>query len=204
MLMLVLRRKLLEYRQAAQDGTWSASAQFCHFGSRFDDLNTQTLGIIGGGGIGQALARMAQGIGMSVMFAERQNAQKIRDGYTSFDEVLNKADILSLHAPLNDQTHQMINAKTLAMMKPTAILINTGRGGLIDESDLLNALDTGTIAAAGLDVLGVEPPPKDHPLLAYKRDNLLITPHCAWLGNNSLARIVEILHGKIEQAVNTA
>lgn len=201
MLMLALRRKLLEYHQAAQDGTWSKSAQFCHFGRPFDDLNTQTLGIIGGGGIGQALARMAQGIGMNVLFAERQNAPEIRDGYASFDEVLNRADILSLHAPLNEKTHQMINAKTLAMMKPTTILINTGRGGLINETDLLSALNTGAIAAAGLDVLSVEPPPKSHPLLTYSHDNLLITPHSAWLGSNSLARIVQILHGKIEQAV---
>ena len=202
MLMLVLRRRLFEYQRAAQDGTWSASPLFCHFGTPFDDLGAQTLGLIGSGGIGQALARMAQGLGMNVLFAERRSATKIRTGYTDFETVLATADVLSLHAPLNAETAQMINADALARMKETAILINTGRGGLVDEAALVQALEQGRIAAAGLDVLGTEPPPKDHPLLKYRGDNLLLTPHSAWIGNDSLARIVQILHGKIEAAMS--
>ena len=201
MLMLALRRRLSEYHRAARDGSWSASPLYCHFGSSFDDLGGQILGLVGVGGIAQALARMARGLGMEVLLAERRNAQKIRPGYTAFDQVLERADVLSLHAPLNSETAQMINPDTLALMKSTAIVINTGRGGLIDEAALLSALENGEIAAAGLDVLSTEPPPLDHPLLQYSGDNLLVTPHSAWIGRHSLARIVQILHGKIEAAM---
>ena len=136
------------------------------------------------------------------MFAERRDAVKVRAGYTDFFNVLEMADVLSLHIPLNAETAQIINVDTLERMKSRAILINTGRGGLVDEQALLSALQTGKIAAAGLDVLSEEPPARNHPLLTYKGDNLLITPHSAWLGSESLRRIVTILHCKIEEAVD--
>ena len=200
MMMLVLRRRLVEYTQAVHTGQWSRSPLFCHLGSAFDDLHSQTLGLVGYGGIAQSLERMATGLGMTVLRAERPHATTIRAGYTAFAQVLRQAQVVSLHCPLTRETRHLINADTLALMSPQSILINTGRGGLIDEKALLQALKQGHLAA-GLDVLSIEPPPADHPMLQYRGDNLLITPHSAWLGQASLHRLVNLLADKITAAV---
>lgn len=198
MLMLALRRNLLAYRQSVAAGEWQQSSQFCLMQHPVQDLAGSTLGIIGKGSLGESVARLARAFGMNVLFAERKHARQLRVGYTPFDEVLQSADIVSLHCPLTDTTRQLIGARELAQMKPGAILINTARGGLVDAQALADALATRSIAGAGIDVLEQEPPPAQHPLLQPGLPNLIVTPHCAWLGSGALAALAEQLTGNIE------
>lgn len=198
MLMLALRRNLQAYRQSVAAGEWQQSSQFCLMQHPVQDLAGSTLGIIGKGSLGESVARLARAFGMNVLFAERKHARQLRVGYTPFDEVLQSADIISLHCPLTDATHQLIGARELAQMKPSAILINTARGGLVDAQALADALATHSIAGAGIDVLEQEPPPAYHPLLQPGQPNLIVTPHCAWLGSGALAALAEQLVGNIE------
>lgn len=178
-LLFALRRNLLNYHRAARDGSWSRSAFFCLHSFPVEDLAGSTLGVIGGGTLGQAVARMGRVLGMRVLIGE-QRGVAARAGRTAFDEVLRNSDAVTLHVPLTPQTRGLIGARELAMMKPTAVLVNTARGGVVDETALLAALRAGQIAGAATDVLLVEPPPPDHPLLAADLPNLLITPHVAW------------------------
>ena len=198
MLMLALRRNLLAYRQSVAAGEWQQSSQFCLMQHPVQDLAGSTLGIIGKGSLGESVARLARAFGMNVLFAERKHARQLRVGYTPFDEVLQSADIVSLHCPLTDTTRQLIGARELAQMKSGAILINTARGGLVDAQALADALATRSIAGAGIDVLEQEPPPAQHPLLQPGLPNLIVTPHCAWLGSGALAALAEQLVGNIE------
>ena len=200
-LMLMLRRRMLQANTAVRDGRWSTSPVFFYADAPFENLAGQTLGIMGVGGIGSALARKAEALGMTVLKAEREGASSPRPGYTPFEEVVRTSDILSLHIPATPTNQGMVDAAFLKKMKSSALLVNTGRGVLVNEADLLTALENGEIAGAALDVLGKEPPAADHPLLGYQGQNLVITPHCAWLGRSSLAKLVGILHDKIERAI---
>lgn len=201
-----LKHRLIDYhRDQLLTERWATCGQFCYVDYPISDVQGSTLGIIGRGCIGNEVARLAQAVGMRVLFAEHQHATTIREGYTAFDEVLKQADVISLHCPLTPQTEQLINAKTLALMKPNACLINTGRGGLINEADLLQALQSGKLADAALDVLVKEPPASDDALwLAAKtQPNLLITPHVAWASDSALTTLVNKVAQNIEEFVLT-
>ena len=201
-----LKHRLIGYhRDQLLTERWATCGQFCYVDYPISDVQGSTLGIVGRGCIGNEVARLAQAVGMRVLFAEHQHATTIREGYTAFDEVLKQADVISLHCPLMPQTEQLINAKTLALMKPNACLINTGRGGLINEADLLQALQSGKLAGAALDVLVKEPPASDDALwLASKtQPNLLITPHVAWASDSALTTLVNKVAQNIEDFVLT-
>ncbi len=191
MLMLQLVRKQPQYRRAVASGAWSRSEQFCLLDYPISDLASLTLGIIGYGELGHAVAQLAEAFGMSVLISERKG-QTPRPGRLRFDEVITTADIISLHCPLTPETTNLIDAQVLQAMRPDAWLINTARGGLVDENALADALDNGSIAGAALDVLSEEPPPADHPLLIQPRDNLIITPHIAWAARSARQKIIEL------------
>jgi glycerate dehydrogenase len=189
LLMLALLKNLPAYQRDMAEGCWPRAAQFCHFGASIGEASGRTLGIIGSGGIGQALAVRARAFGMNVVFAERKGAQRVRAGHLAFDELLACADVVSLHCPLTAETRDLIAAAELACMKPGAVLINTARGGLVNEADLLAALESGTIAGAGFDVLCDEPPRADNPLLQANLPQLMVTPHIAWASREAMARL---------------
>lgn len=190
-LILALRRQLLGYTAAAIDGRWSAAPVFCLHDFAIHDLDGSVLGIVGGGGLGTAVARIGAAFGMRVLFAEHRAAQTLRAGYTRFDDVLGAADVLSLHVPLTADTRHLIGAHELGRMKRSALLINTARGGVVDEAALLTALRGGRLGGAALDVLDGEPPRADHPLLKARLPNLLITPHIAWASHGAQQRLAD-------------
>ena len=177
--LLAVRRSLLSYANAVRDGRWQQSHVFCLHDRPIDDLAGTTLGIIGGGTLGQGVAKLAAAFGMQVLFAERRGVSP-RPGYTAFERVLAESDVVSLHVPLTPETRHLIGADELAHMRPTAILVNAARGGIVDEDALLDALRSGRLAGAAVDVLTTEPPPANHPLLVADLPNLIVTPHIAW------------------------
>lgn len=197
MLILALMRQLPAYQRDVAAGLWENSPFFCHFGAPIHDLNGKTLGIFGKGGIGQALAARAQAFGMHVLWGEYKNASSCRDGYTPFTQLLQQADVISLHCPLNEQTRNMIDEAELKMMKPQAVLINVGRGGLVAEQPLVAALKYGQLGGAGVDVLSEEPPVHGNPLLRAHLPNLIITPHMAWGSEEAIQRICSMLEDNI-------
>ncbi len=189
-LILALRRSLVGYRQDVIDGEWQKSEQFCFFNHDIQDLANSRLGIIGSGAIGQAVAKIGRAMGMEVVFAERKGSEMCREGYLPFGEVIETSDVISLHAPLTPNTRDMISEKELTWMKPSAILVNASRGGLINESALVKAVKDKQIAAVGLDVLTQEPPRNDHPIFEIASlPNVIVTPHTAWA---SLAAMQEV------------
>ncbi|EJO9874343.1 D-2-hydroxyacid dehydrogenase [Vibrio vulnificus] len=193
-MLFALRRNLFGYHQDIAAGVWQKDKQFCFFSHSIGDMAGSTLGIIGSGALGQATAQLAQALGMKVLFAERKGQNDCRQGYNPFEEVLAQADAISLHCPLSAQTHHLIGAAELASMKSNAILINTGRGGLVDEQALVEALKEGDIAAAGVDVFTAEPADETNPLLANMHlPNLLLTPHVAWGSDSAITQLCEIL-----------
>lgn len=190
--LLALRHHLSEYSRAAVDGRWSAAPHFCWHGPRIKPVSGSTLSIVGRGGIGQATARFAQGLGMRVLFAHRPGRAMAADE-RPLDDLLAECDALSLHVPLTPETNGLIDARRLALMKPDAVLINTGRGALVDPRALAQALRVNKLAGAAIDVLEVEPPPRDHPLLAPDIPNLLLTPHVAWASEAAQKRLADRL-----------
>ncbi len=198
-MIFALRRNLLGYHQDIANGEWQRNKQFCFFTHPIGDVAGSTLGIIGSGTLGQATAALARAIGMQVVFSERKGAGSCRKGYLPFEQVVEQADVLTLHCPLNESTRNIISADELAKMKASAILINTGRGGLVDEQALVDALKNGVIAGAGVDVFTQEPADHTNPLLANSElTNLLLTPHVAWGSDSAIQRLVEILIENIE------
>jgi glycerate dehydrogenase len=178
-LLLALRRNLPRYQQAVRDGEWSRSEIFCLHRYPIRDLAKSVMGIVGYGSLGQAVARLAQAFGMRVLVADRPDVTSPRTGRASFEDVLRMADVVTLHLP-HSGGGALIGARELALMRPDAILINTARGALVDAAALLEALRSRRLGGAALDVLSSEPPPPDHPLLAARLPNLIITPHVAW------------------------
>jgi len=174
------------------DARWPASPDFAYWDKSLVELTGMTMGIVGFGNIGQGVARRAKAFGMNVICHSR-TPSKYPDADITFvelEELLAKSDVVSLHAPFTPETDKLINAATLSKMKSSAILLNCGRGQLVDEPALADALKKGTIAAAGLDVLTAEPPPADHPLLGL--DNCLVTPHQAWAAHAARQRLMDI------------
>nr|WP_314598394.1 D-2-hydroxyacid dehydrogenase [uncultured Neisseria sp.] len=201
MMMITLMRNLPAYQRDVAAGLWENSPFFCHLGAPMRDLNGKTLAIFGRGNIGKTLATYAQAFKMNVVFAEHKNAQSVRDGYVSFDEAIRSADVVSLNCPLTPQIANMIGEAELQQMKPGAILINCGRGGLVDEAALVAALKYGQIGGAGFDVLTQEPPRDGNPLLKARLPNLIVTPHIAWASQEAANRLFDILLDNINRFV---
>lgn len=203
-LLLALSRNLIAWRQTVQAGRWQQSDQFCLFDHPIRDLHGATLGLIGSGSLGNGVARLAEAFGMRVLRAEHKGATSVRPGYTAFAEVLATADALSLHCPLNDDTRGLIGAAELRAMKPSALLINTARGGIVDEAALIRALREGWIAGAGFDVITAEPPPTGHPMVdpqLLALPNFLLTPHVAWASRPAMQTLADQLIANIEAFV---
>lgn len=199
MLMLALRRNLISYRRDLRAGRWQRAEGFALLTHPIRDLHGSTLGIIGYGALGSAVERLARAFGMRTLIAEHKDAaQPAREGRTPFAEVLSQSDIVTLHTPLNAQTRHLISAAELALMKPTALLINCARGGVVDEDALIEALRAGKIAGAGVDVLVREPPREGSALLELDLPNLIVTPHVAWASLEAMQTLADQLIDNIE------
>lgn len=189
-LLLQLTNQVARYHQAVSAGRWSQSRHFCLLDYPLTELAGKTLVVVGYGALGQATAKLAKAFGMRVIVAEQPDATQCRDGRLAFLPALAQADVLSLHCPLTPQTERLFNASVLAAIKPGALLINTARGGLIDEPALLFALQSGQLGGAALDVLTDEPPAPDNILLNAALPNLIITPHVAWASAQARQRML--------------
>lgn len=196
---LNITHHVAEYAAEARAGKWSQCADFCYCNSPIMELAGKTMGIVGLGHTGMATAKIALAFGMKVMALTSKTPESLPKGIepAPFDRLLTEADILSLHCPLTDNTRHFINRDTLCRMKKTAILINTGRGPLVNEADLAEALNNGTITAAGVDVLSTEPPAADNPLLSAR--NCYVTPHIAWATKEARSRLLQIAAENIRQ-----
>ncbi len=179
-LLLNFTHSISRYAQSVQDGDWERSADFCMLKFPLRELSGMTLGIVGYGELGHGVERLAREFNMSICVSRRPGASKADDDRVDFHEMLGRADVVTLHCPLNDQTRNLFGEEEFRLMKPDAILINTARGGLIDSAALAAALRNGEIGAAAVDVLPEEPPVDGDPLLDYDGSNLVITPHVAW------------------------
>lgn len=198
-LMFALRRSLFAYHQDIARGVWQEEGNFCFFNQPIGDLAGSTLAILGKGSLGLALEHLAKAIGMNVVFAERKHEIKPREGYISFEKALAVADVVSLHCPLTEQTKNLIAAPEFQRMKSNCILINTGRGGLVNEQDLVDALKEKQILGAGVDVFTQEPATQKNPLIQNMHlPNLILTPHVAWGSESAISKLVAILFQNIE------
>lgn len=186
------------YADENKQGRWTKNADFCYWDTHLVELQGKKMGIVGFGNIGQATARIAQAFGMEVCVYSSKPQFALPSGIKKMelDELFGECDVVSLHCPLTPDTKEMVNAERLSKMKPNAILINTGRGPLINEQDLADALNEGKIAAAGLDVLSVEPSVEGNPLLGAR--NCFITPHIAWATLEARTRLMEIAVQNLE------
>ncbi|GEA60446.1 D-2-hydroxyacid dehydrogenase [Vibrio comitans] len=201
-MIFALKRNLFAYHQDIEKGVWQKDKQFCFFTHPITDVAGSTIAIIGSGSLGQAVATLSSALGMKAIFVERKGATQVREGYVSFEEALQQADIVTLHCPLTQSTTNLIARGELALMKSTSVLINTGRGGLVNEDHLVEALKSGEIAGAGVDVFTQEPADTSNPLLAnMSLPNLLLTPHVAWGSNSALQSLVDILLNNIDDFV---
>jgi glycerate dehydrogenase len=197
--LLNLTQGLGRHTQSVRQGKWTASKDFCFWETPLIELAGMTLGIVGYGQIGRATAQLAKAFGMHVIVADRPGKtlpveQGIRQ--VSVIDLFRLSDVVSLHCPLTPETKNLVNEELLSAMKPSALLINTSRGPLIDEPVLARALNEGRVAGAGLDVLSAEPPPPDHPLVLAR--NCFITPHIAWATREARARLIAVVIGNIE------
>lgn len=208
-LLLELCHRVQRHDDAVKAGEWSASPDFAFWKHPLTELNGKTLGLIGMGNIGSRVARIADALGMAIMYnARREGRHPDHYLYVGLDELLRQADVVSLHCPATPETVGLIDKRALSLMKPSALLINTSRGKLVAERDLCDALNGGTIAGAALDVLPVEPPPADQPLL--RAANCIVTPHIAWATREARQRLLDtavrnvraFLDGKPNHVVN--
>lgn len=204
-LMFALRRSLCAYRDSVRAGRWQASGQFCYFDHPIRDLAGATLGIVGDGVLGQAVASLGRALGMRVLFSGHKGVSGQGALYTPFEQTLAQADVLTLHCPLTPQTRHLIGPAEFALMARQPLLINTARGGLVDEAAVGPALDKGQIAGAAFDVVSVEPPPVDHPFMALlDRPNFILTPHVAWASDEAIQSLTDQLMDNIEAFVRGA
>ena len=189
---LNITQRVGHYAEENRDGRWSSNRDFCYWDTPLTELAGKTIGIVGLGNTGSATARIALAFGMKVKAFTSKEQSQLPSGIekSSWGDIFSTADIVSLHCPLTDTTKEMVNRDRLSQMKPTAILINTGRGPLVNEQDLADALNEGVIYAAGVDVLSSEPPREDNPLLSAR--NCFITPHIAWATKEARIRLMDI------------
>ena len=198
-LIFALRRSVLQYRSSVARGDWIRANQFSYFDFPIHDLAGATLGIIGEGSIGQAVAQIGRALGMKPLFSAYKGVSGMGPLYTPFDEVIRHSDIITLHAPLTPSTRNMISHAEFAMMERKPLIINTARGGLVDEEALAEALEAGTISGAGFDVATIEPPPADHIMMKLlKHDNFILTPHVAWSSREAIQGLADQLIENID------
>ena len=198
-LIFALRRSITAYRDAVIKGRWQEAGQFCFFDYPIHDIAGSTLGIVGDGVLGQAVAALGRAFGMNVLFSTYKGVDGMGPLYTPFDEVMRRSDVITLHCPLMPSTKNMIADREFALMEHRPLLINTARGGLVDEKALLSALDAGQIEGAGFDVVTQEPPPPDHPLMRIaSRPNVIFTPHVAWASEEAVQSLADQLIDNVE------
>ena len=197
-LLLMLARNLHHYANSVRDGAWQTASVFSMHNFPIRELSSMTMGIVGYGELGQSVARKAREFGMNVIVCARPGTDEVPDDRVSFDDLLQQSDVISLHSPLTDATHELFRAEQFARMKPSAILINTARGALVESAALVEALSTGQIAAAAIDVLPKEPPVDGNPLLDYDGDNLVITPHIAWASGRARQECLDQLAENVD------
>ncbi|QBR02160.1 D-2-hydroxyacid dehydrogenase [Paraburkholderia pallida] len=201
-LMLALRRNLIAYRDDVLNGEWQKSGQFCFFNHPIHDLGGMTLGIIGEGVLGQRVAEIAKAFGMRVLFAAHKGREGLGPLYTPWEEMLATSDVITIHSPLTPQTRGMLSTTEFRAMKRKPLIINTARGGLVDEDALVRALDEGLISGIGFDVLSSEPPDDDNPLMKIaKRPNVIVTPHVAWASDEAQQSLADQLMDNIHRFV---
>ncbi|WP_119690506.1 NAD(P)-dependent oxidoreductase [Acinetobacter soli] len=199
--MIYLIKNFGQQLQGVLEDKWSTGDSSFHLAAPMRELKGKTLTIIGKGEIGLSLAQKAEAFGMHVLFSERKGATTCRQGYVSFEKAIQTADIVSLHCELNQQTHHLIDASVLKMMKPNSLLINVGRGGLVDANAIVAAIESGELAGYAADVLDQEPPPVDHPLLNLHKQhaNVLITGHIAWGTDEAQQRLFLTIQDNINK-----
>jgi glycerate dehydrogenase len=195
-MILSLTTREAEHTQAIKAGAWQQSDQFCLLDFPFRELYGKRMGIVGYGGLGKAVAQVAEAFGMEIMLANRPGGEPT-PGRVPLQELLPQVDILSLHCPLTEETTNLIGEKELRLMKPDALLINTARGGVVDEPALAQALKNGQIGGAGVDVLTNEPPADGNPLLEPGIPNLIVTPHIAWASREARQRLINEIGANI-------
>ncbi len=200
-LILALQNSLVEFAAETKQGNWSISPVFTMLNHPFYELKGKKLGIIGYGSIGKRVAEMAQVFGMEILIARRKGVEYNDDSRVSFETLLHESDVISLHTPLSEQTHNLFTLKEFEKMKKSAVIINTARGGIINEQDLFEALKNKIIRAAAIDVTEKEPIPANSPLLEL--DNLIITPHIAWTSAESRQKLLQGILNNIESFQKT-
>ena len=202
-LMLALRRNLVEYREQTLAGEWVRSGQFCFFNRPIPDLAGSTLGIVGAGALGRSVGRIARAFGMTVLYHDAYATEAPEEGpLVSLERLRDESDVVTCHCPLTDETRGLIGAEFLAGMKPGAIVINTARGGIVDEEALAEALESGGIAGAGIDVTAVEPAPADSTIMRLAaRPDVILTPHVAWASTGAMQTLVDQLIDNVEAFV---
>jgi len=197
-LLLAVRRNLRAYVADVEAGRWERSTRFCLLDHPIGDLAGSRLGIVGYGALGRRVAQIGRAFGMEIAVASRSPVTDADVTPLPQAELLATSDVVSLHLPLTEQTRNLIGARELASMKKSAILINTARGGLVDEAALAQALTDGTIAGAGFDVLSKEPPVPDNPLLRLRLPNFVLTPHVAWASSGAMQTLADMLVDNLE------
>lgn len=201
-LILALRRNLVAYRQAVIAGRWQASGRFCFFDHPIHDLAGARLGIVGEGVLGQRVAELGRAFGMLPLIAAHKGRAGMGAMYTPWQEVIETSDVITLHSPLTPQTRGMIGRAEFRAMKRSTILVNTARGGLVDEAALAEALEQGLIAGAGFDVADGEPPAADSPMMKIAaRPDVIVTPHVAWASDEAQQALADQLVDNIESFV---
>ncbi|MBL8309753.1 MAG: D-2-hydroxyacid dehydrogenase [Burkholderiales bacterium] len=198
-LIFALRRSLCAYRDSVRAGRWQASGQFCYFDHPIHDLAGSTLGVVGTGALGTAVARIGRALDMRVLMASSRSRGAATNDRVSLDVLLAESDIITLHCPLTPATRHLIGAREMARMRKRPLLVNTARGGLIDEAAVGPALDTGHIAGAAFDVTASEPPTADHPFMALvERPDFILTPHVAWASSEAMQALADQLIDNVE------
>jgi glycerate dehydrogenase len=193
-LIFALRRSIVGYDRSVRGGRWEESGRFCFFDYPIRDLAHSTLGIIGDGVLGQAVANMARALGMRVQFASHKGRADMGPLYTPFEEVLRTSDVITLHCPLLPETRNLIDRQEFLAMERRPLLINTARGGLVNEAALVEALGEGLISGAGFDVASEEPPSATHPFRALRdAPNFILTPHVAWASEEAVQSLADQL-----------
>ena len=201
-LIFALRRSLCAYRDAVRAGRWQASGQFCFFDHPIRDLAGSTLGVIGDGVLGQAVAAIGRALGMRVLMSAFKGRADMGTLYTPFERVLAESDVITLHCPLLPQTRHMIGAPEFALMRRAPLLVNTARGGLVDEAAVGPALASGQISGAAFDVVSLEPPSPGHPFMALlDRPDFILTPHVAWASDEAVQSLADQLVDNVEAFV---